>query len=879
MAEWSLDETRFRAEVFQPIDGGWNPRENLFRCYQLSIDVQDIDVIEKALDGVSRHIKKNAIGGAHVDVANTLLEVHKDAVTTLRDRDERAQHRRHVLAVRQALQEALRAETAGAGEIPSAAAVAMAARHARRFVRREIDEALTGLGCRIREPVDLPAAKPPSDWRKVQQGLGFLKFPTLGAYLRERFSAGAGVDPAELARRRNDLDRKASGDALTAETKVLVAVQRWQSKGELREVLRAESLQELMADAALGKDHLDATLRAPAMARYLADLGLPEPDELAYALRCRLRYSGPAQSNWQSAFQQARASRDLRSAYDILTAQQSLRPDMVTTRNELKAEIAAVDRLLADARELESRDGEAAADLYTQAARKCHDPDVESALRRCRPAAPPRAVARVNADQVHVEWTPSTAWVGDITYRVARQAPGASTGDGAVLAAATSGLTVTDSAAPAGVPVSYAVWTLRNDEPSARPTTTAPVVVLRAVQDLELVPDDGVVELRWRLPAGASGARVQRSTDDPAGRTAEPVTTSAPGGSGFRDTTVRTGVTYRYRVEAEYRHTDGTVRRATGVVGTVRPQEPPPPVSDLALQITDDSIILSWTPPPRGEVQLRLLDAAPPVRVGSVLTLSAAQRLGTPLRGRGAGRPGTLRVAAPQDGRRHWLLPLTVTENAAAAGNPVEYDSRLPAISDLRAEQRGAQVRLTWRWPPHAVEVQVSTKVTGPPAGPDDPDATSWRVSHAKYEQVGCHAAVPGGDCWFGVCVGAYTDGARMFGPMVTVRLSAPVEARYEITRVGRLRHRSHRRLSVTSAAGPLPAVRVVARAKLPPLDAGDGTEVARFAAPGAESTSLTGEFVLPATERPLYLRAFPVNGTAARIVLVAANPAQLRID
>jgi hypothetical protein len=109
--------------------------------------------------------------------------------------------------------------------------------------------------------------------------------------------------------------------------------------------------------------------------------------------------------------------------------------------------------------------------------------------------------------------------------------------------------------------------------------------------------------------------------------------------------------------------------------------------------------------------------------------------------------------------------------------------------------------------------------------------------------------------------------------------MNTPLEARYEITRVGRLRYRDHRHLSVTSGSGQLPAVQVVARVKLPPLEPGDGVEVARFPAPGSGATSLTGEFVLPTNERPLYLRVFPLNGAPGRIVLVPTNPAQLRID
>lgn len=877
MPGWSFDEARFREEVFQPFDVGWEPRENLFRCYQLPVDVDDLDHIDEALDQVSRHIKRNAIGGAYVGVANNLLAVHKDATKILRDSGERAQHRQKVLAARQALRDALRVDVAGAGEIPSAAATALANRFAPRFVRRDVEEALVGLGCRIREPVELPVATLPSDWRKIQQGLSFLRFPTLGAYLRERFPAGANVTRDDLAQRREELDRKASGDALTAETKILVAAQRWLSKGELREVLRAEALQKLAVEAAMGADSLEMALQAPGMTGYLADLGLPGPADLAYALLCQARYPTAAQSSWQSTYQQARAARDLRTAHDVLAAQPSLPADLAKARDELKEKVAEVDRLLGQARTLEKQDVEAAAELYVQVTRLCQDREAESALRRCRPAEPPRALARLDGERVHVEWEPSTARVGDITYRVVRQVRGAAAGDGSIVVAGTPSLAATDSAAPAGVPVSYAVWTLRNDEPSTRATTTASVVVLRPVQDLELLPSGDAVELRWQLPAGANGARVLRSDDDPTRRPAE-ATTSRHDGGGCRDTAVRTGVRYEYRVEAEYRMPDGGLRYAAGVVGRVRPQEPPRPVRDLALQMSDDSVVLSWTPPPRGEVQLRLLDAAPEVRTDALLARSVAERLGVRVQALGPTGPGTLRTTVPADGRRHWLLPLTIVEDVAAVGHPVEYDSRLPVITDLRAELLGPRVRLTWRWPPRAVEVRVSSKPGGPPIGPDDPAATSWRVTHAKYEQVGCHAVAPGGDCWFSVCVTAFTDGVPVFGPMVTVRMSTPLEVRYEITRIGRFRSRNHRRLCVTSPSGGLPAVCVVARAKLPPLQPGDGLEVARFPPPGEGETSLNGEFALPTLDRPLYLRVFALNG-ADGVVLVPADPTQLRID
>jgi len=874
VAGWTLDEKRFREEVFRAQEKGWDPRTNLFRCYQLPLQVSDLSTIEAALKGVRGFVNRNAISGTQSGAAKVLLGVHKDAVATLSDETKRGKHRALVTADRNALQQSLRAELAGAHAIPPAAAAAMAARREPRFVRAEVLEALAAVGCRVQEPVELPVRiKPPSTWKEVQLDLAFLEFPTLRTYLQQRFTVDVGVRDKQLEDHRTKLQRTASGDALTAEMKILGAVQKWLAAGQLVELLRADLLRELVAEAAMGGDGLTAALRAPGMPRYLTDLGLPAAADLAYALLCEVRFPTAPPMSWQSTYREARTNRDLRTAYDVLVGQQ-LDRELAKERDALKAEIAEIDAMLAQARRLEDTDAETAAEIYVRAAQRCRDPEADSAVRRCRPREPGQVVATVNGDSVHVEWTPSNARVGDISYRVVRRVDGGGPGDGGIVQTGVSGLSVTDGAAPAGVPVSYAVWTLRNDQPSAAASASASVAVLRAVQNLELVSGEKWVEVRWELPEGAAGVRVVRRADG-----SPDTETSRHDGGSFRDTGVRTGVIYEYRVESEYRLRDGSQGHGAPVIGRIRPQEPPQPVRDLTLAVTEDSILLSWSPPPRGEVRVRGLDTAPDVRPGQLVAVAVAERLGVRLRPTEPPQDGRLRMALPTDGRRHWLLPLTVIDGLAVVGNPVEYDSRLPAITDLRAERLGGQIRLTWCWPPRVSEVLVIGRAGVPPTGPDDPSATPKRLTHASYQRAGCHLVTSGGDHWVGVCVTAFTDGAPVHGPMVTAGVSAPGEAGYEIRRVGGFRNRHRRRLLVSAPTGALPGVRVIARTRIPPLHPDDGVEVARFPAPGTGETSLSGEFALTVPGRPLFLRAFPLDGAGGDVVLVPTNPTQLRID
>jgi hypothetical protein len=862
MASWEFDRRRFTEEVFLPVGAGWNPEDDWFRCYQLPVDTDDTALIRDALDTVRNHLNRSQLGGPHAATANYLSTMHAAARETLLDPELRAAHRGKVLAARAPLVTTVRSEARGMSAVPPRVADAIARRFAGRFTEGDVRAVLRDLGVAVREPVELDVPAASTRLAGLRPALAALRARSLGEYLRAP-ERRLGADPTEraLAARRAAIDSGLSGDAHTAEEKVLTALQRWAAGGELPDVLRGDCVDALGGEAVLGPEHLEAQLRRPDVRRYLNDLGLPGPDDLAYALLCRALFPTDTSSRWQADVESALVAHDLRRALALLQARPGLPSGYAARRDELAGVLEQVDAQLRRARDLEGDDPEAAAELYSTVLRSCADPAAEDGLRRCRPAPPRSARSVVDGTAVRVEWEASAARVGDITYAVVRD-------DGTPVAADASALAVVDASAPSGMPLTYTVTTLRDALPGGT-VTTQPVVVLRPVTDLELVPGDGVVEIRWTLPDGAHGVRVTRAED---GGPACEITGNAT--RSLRDTAVRTGRSYVYAVSARYR-VDEQELSAVPVTGRIRPQVPPRPVEDLRADRDGDDVVLRWTAPPAGDVRILVLTTAPPEPVGHVMVRSAVDRLGIPVGGRAVG--DGLRIGAPASGSRYWFVPLTVTDDLAVIGTAVPYDVRLPQVTGLALAQQGSRVRVTWTWPPGAAEARAYRKEGAPITGPDDPAATTRRITYAEYLRVGCHLPAAAAECWFGVGLVALAGGEEIAGPVEQRAFTGLRELRYEIRAVPGWGKRRHRVVELHTDSGPLPAVQIRGRVDLPPLRPDDGQELARFDAPEPGATRLHGEFTLPAEGRPLHLRAYAL-GTPG-VVLVPARPAQLRID
>ncbi|WP_322752790.1 hypothetical protein [Frankia sp. Cas3] len=880
---WSFDAARFEEDVLRPVSHGWDPADNLFRCYLLPIDTDDEETITVAADAVQRAINKNTIKGHYTVAARILKHRHKAATETLRHDDARAAHRSQVVTNRRFLAAVLRGELKDLPAVPATFVASLVERFAGRFTMDEVTEILVGLRLSIRDPVALPASRElPREWSELRGALGLLDQATLRSYLLARFPALA-VTPAQLADRKTALSKTASGEALTAETTVLGRVKTWQREDQLVGQLRAELVGQLTEAMAFGQAAVQTLIRSSDVAGHLRELDLPDnPDDLAYAIVCVVRFAPTSSvASWRIAYEGCLAARDLRGALALLDAQPHLQPGDDKQRDHLRHQVAEIDERLAHARALEDSDPEAAVGEYQQIAKISHEPDVDEAVRRCRPAPPRQVGATVHEGRVLVRWSPGDAKIGTITYRVLRGVGSPpSWAAGTPMAEDVAETEAVDADPPAGQRLFYTVYTLRDGNPSAEGACTDQgVVILREVTGLEIRGGEGLVEGLWRLPDGAHSARVTRSNDGAA------ATRITAGSTSFRDVDVRPDLAYEYRVAAEYRLPDGEVRASDGRSGFARTQSRPDPVRDLAVGQDGETLVVSWTPPARGTVQVRVFDRRPDLRPGSVVATTSLRSAGNELTSVLSSGPGELHAAVPSDGRQYWLLPLTVLDDLIAVGQACEMDTRLPPVLGLRAVRLGPTVRLTWQWPKGAPEVVVGWKRGGAPTGLDDSGATYRRYTLATYAQRGVEVPLASGNHTFIVCAAAHASGTPVYGPPAVVQERVRGRARYDVQPLGRrigARGSRRYRLIVESVDGSsLPPVRLVARSRLAPLDASDGDRVADAVAAADGAARIEQEFDLDQfrnTPRPIVLRVFPAEAGIGTVELVPADPRNLEI-
>jgi hypothetical protein len=856
MDGWKLDTKRFADEVFVPVAReDWDVGSNLFRFFQLPIDICDDALIEQAVRGVDGHLKRSSLAGVHANVASTLRHGFTAHATTMRETARRDAHRRQVLAERRLFVEHVRADMREMPALQVAALDELAGRWRAQLVRREIEELIAEAGIAVRDPVELVAPPLPSRWSDVRLSLRTLGQTDLWDFLGSR-RLGPDASPADVRRVREALDRTGSGDALIAEEKVLTEIGRLASAGALADALRRELVDELANAAERGRAVLDTALARPDVRRRIRALGLPDADELGYALLCRASPAGAGDARWRDDVQQAVVAREPRTALDILEIQGTLPADMIDLRDRLRADMAAVTDGLAAAAALEATDPEGAASRYLSVLRIAREAEAEAGLRRCRPPAPPSAGARVEGDRVVITWESAPVRAGDPAYKVVRRVDHGPRA-GRTELAATPDLSVVDTDAPAGVPVHYEVSTVREGATSGWGAGAGPVVVLRAVSGVVAEVGDGEVRLRWRLPDGAVGVRLRRSeggrpVDLPAGTTAA------------HDTGVTSGRRYTYSIEAAY-----ASGHAAAVTVDAHPQRPPAAVDDLVLTDEPNGVaVVRWTPPDDGDVVLRLDDRPPPAP-GTIL-MAADADLGAPVRVLRRDPDGA-RILLPADGRRRWLVPITVSGEIGVVGDAVERDGRLPAVKGLRAVRQGNVVRLSWEWPPRAGEARVLVREGGPVDGALDPAATVVRISRAVYDQAGCRVPHrPGVDVWVAVGLTAHDDAEPVHGPLRHVGLPARSVAHYTIRPGGWGRWQI-----VVSGSPGLPRVQLRCRVTYPPLRRDEGVELVTVQPENSDATTMTAEFDLP-RGRPLHLRAYADPDS---VELVPEDPEQLCID
>ena len=480
-----------------------------------------------------------------------------------------------------------------------------------------------------------------------------------------------------------------------------------------------------------------------------------------------------------------------------------------------------------------------------------------SRLSTCRPQPVSGVTLALCESGLHVSWSGSPS-PGDLSYEVVRKVGSSprDTADGEVVAR-TSQHDHLDVGAQTGCCYGYCVVAVRCGAVSSPTSGAGPILVLREVSKFEIVAGDRGVRATWQLPAGARRVIVHRSEAERSSHDWDSEITLRER-CGFDDRAVENGVTYRYRIRVEYAGAEGSCITA-GIVVSARPEEPPRPVESLVSEVQDSRIVLSWVPPPTGDVRIYRTTTEPEWEMGTFISSQELAALAYRLE---PGGSASAIDAAPLGGVSFWF-PVTVLGSRAVVGRALRM-ANLQDVRDVEVEDFGSYLQLRWRWPRSCTRARVAWRSDQYPTCGEDPDASCVDVSRGEYEnRGGFRIQQPSqGPYWFTVYA------AMIAGPDIVFssgsRDDCHATCRHHVTVLVRY---SIRRRSLTREAAvslevdenvACPDVVVVARpGTVQPLSREDGRAVGTCT--GGEAGGRPREWPLDfkGVRLPAYLRAF----------------------
>ena len=262
-----------------------------------------------------------------------------------------------------------------------------------------------------------------------------------------------------------------------------------------------------------------------------------------------------------------------------------------------------------------------------------------------------------------------TGWHQSLAYVVVRgesRAPRHSK-DGTVIAREVHADFYDDAEVPPGTSWYYGVFAVQGAFTSTRAATSGPHIHAAEPADVVARGTDRQVVVQWKPPRGCLSVEVWRKTGSPPSRRGEGTRVTASGKSAT-DHGLTNGRGYGYLVLASYRDQGRGGRIwSSGVRVEATPVSPPQPVDDLRVTRSGRDVILRWTPPGNGRVEIRRSKRIPGVSRGQVISAVQADHLGDRVMPTGNGEART--KLRGQD--RVFFVPATFVEATGVVGKMV----------------------------------------------------------------------------------------------------------------------------------------------------------------------------------------------------------------
>ena len=348
-------------------------------------------------------------------------------------------------------------------------------------------------------------------------------------------------------------------------------------------------------------------------------------------------------------------------------------------------------------------DGDKKLDLFLSALEECADfTEAVSGSSSIPVEAPKDLVVTKSKKTVILQWTPPVNRKA-LKYRVIRKENVKPSGsaDGEILIE-TSDLSYEDFSAIPGKSYYYAVYSVRGNSFSQTAELAGPVLLLENISNVKYVSGDSTVSVQWDVSAFAKKVDVFRTETIGITKHGSGQKLNSPDKKRITDSNLMNDKEYCYSMFVVYEDCTGREHLSEGVSVCATPSSPPLPVKDLKYTVQNKRVLLQWSKPNKGNVQILRSTKQLPLSEGSVLSINEIPSFGSLI-------PNNSAIAAELsiDFQGQIILtPLTIHNQSAVIGIPVSVTS-VEEVTNVKGRILSGRLYLEWDWPVGCEHVQI----------------------------------------------------------------------------------------------------------------------------------------------------------------------------
>ncbi len=416
-------------------------------------------------------------------------------------------------------------------------------------------------------------------------------------------------------------------------------------------------------------------------------------------------------------------------AHQVLSRLKQLDGTQAQFSNEAKitAKISSAESWIIKART--AAKGDDALDYFNQALLECKDcREAIEGMAKFPPEPPGNLEVIPNPRSISLQWKKSSSR-GTISYRIARkpQSPPLNAHDGENIGETTQALFDDPDSLP-GVFYYYGIYSQRGEVFSVSGAIAGPVIRTAEIENLCITPGDSVINLNWQAPPNLKEILVYIKVGGiPNGKNDGQVLQGVRS-DGITAAGLTNGRLYGFLIQTLFINEKGTAVYSPGITCQSRPASPPQAVKDIKVAKKENKIIVNWTPPERGTVQIYYSQQSFALCAGEIIPAGKLAGIGTQVPVQQAGR---VQISIDFQGIIH-ILPVTIEGDMAVVGESTAATS-LDEVSQLKGYINYGKLYLEWEWPTGAQKVLIMYNNQNFPAQPGDTNAVQKIFTRVEY--------------------------------------------------------------------------------------------------------------------------------------------------